>query len=77
MTADAPRENLAPAASEAVFSHQGVRAELGLPTFADAKLRLRDDLAFLICASGEVSVTWRRQRNDEANLIKYAGLIEC
>jgi ATP-dependent helicase/nuclease subunit B len=65
----ADREHLAPAASTAVFSHQGVRAELGLPTFTEAAARLRDDLAFLLAASGEVTATWQVLRENEANLL--------
>ena len=64
----ADREHLAPAASRAVFSHQAVRAELGLPTYVEASARLRDDLAFLLASCGEASVTWQTLHGDEANL---------
>jgi ATP-dependent helicase/nuclease subunit B len=64
----ADREHLAPAPSRAVFSHQAVRAELGLPTFAEASARLRDDLAFLLASCVEVSASWQTLRGDEANL---------
>ncbi len=65
----ADRDHLGPAASQAVFGSQAVRAELGLPTLAEAQARLRDDLAFLLVAADEVTATWQRLRGEEENLL--------
>lgn len=64
----ADRDNLAPAVCRAVFANQAVRAELGLPVAAQARARLRDDLAGLIACCGEVTATWQLMRENEANL---------
>ena len=62
-------DNLAPVLSRAVFSNQTVRSDLGLSLSAEATARLRDDLAGLIAACGEVTATWQTMRGDEANLL--------
>lgn len=64
----ADRDNLAPDIPRAVFSNQAVRAELGLPGAAASRARLRDDLAGLVAACDEVTVTWQHMREDEINL---------
>ncbi|HMM54947.1 MAG TPA: PD-(D/E)XK nuclease family protein [Candidatus Desulfobacillus sp.] len=63
------RDNLAPQRSRAVFDHPAVREDLGLSLPAEARARLRDDLAGLVASCGEVTATWQLRRDDEQNLL--------
>lgn len=62
----ADTEHLAPPSTAAWLSHAGVRRELGLPGLELERLRLQEDLAGLILASGETVIAWQSQRRDEA-----------
>jgi len=53
----------------ALFFNQGVRAELGLPTRADALREIEEQFAALIAMSGELTVTRQRTVDGEANLL--------
>ncbi len=64
----ADRQHLVPPRLRGVLGHDGLKRELGLPDAQCAATQLRDDLAGLICCSGEVVFSWQAQRNGEANL---------
>ncbi|TVT50338.1 MAG: Inactivated superfamily I helicase [Denitromonas halophila] len=49
----------------AIFVHDGVRQELGLPGRADGLQRLRDDLTMLIAGCGRVVFTWQQLRDGD------------
>ena len=49
----------------AIFIHDGVRQELGLPGRADGLQRLRDDLTMLIAGCGRVVFTWQKLRDGD------------
>ena len=53
----------------AMFFNQGVRAELGLRTRADAVREMEAALRQLIVSCDDVLVTWQRTRDGEANLL--------
>jgi ATP-dependent helicase/nuclease subunit B len=53
----------------AMLFNQGVRAELGMPTWAESVREMEQDLAGLIASCGEVVVTWQRLRGGERNLL--------
>jgi len=52
-----------------LFFNQGVRAELGLPTRADALAELQTALGDLICTADETVVTWQGRVDGEPNLL--------
>jgi ATP-dependent helicase/nuclease subunit B len=52
-----------------LFFSQGVRAELGLPTWPERVDEMVEALAALVAGSGEVAVTWQRMIAGEGNLL--------
>lgn len=52
----------------ALFFNQGVRAELGLPTWAERVQEMEQDLAALIAANPRIVVTWQSMLGGERNL---------
>lgn len=52
-----------------LFFNQGVRAELGLPTWAERVRELEDQLAQLIATCGAVVLTWQRALGGEPNAL--------
>ncbi len=61
-------DNLAAETPRPIFAHEAVRAELGLPSQAEARARLQDDLACLISMSERVMVSWQHLRAGEVIL---------
>ena len=51
------------------FFKQSVRAQLGLPSFADRLRLLEQDLGDLMAGGAEVLVTWQASKNAEPNLL--------
>ena len=64
----ADAEHLAPPNPPAWLAHAGLRRQLGLPELATERVRLREDLAGLLLASGESAIAWQAARRDEALL---------
>lgn len=52
-----------------MFLNQRVRSELGLPGAADRGQDLQRMLAGVLCRSGQVLISWQRNRRGEPNLI--------
>lgn len=84
----ADRERLRPELPRGLLAHTRTREELGLPGLAQARARLRDDLASLVMHAGELVLTWQSQREGEPNLpavdidllalaIRHCGGPEC
>lgn len=65
----ADEKNLTPTQTSAVFAHDGVRKELGLPTRAEHQARLREDLAWLVCSCPNIVLAWQKWREGEAQLL--------
>lgn len=55
-----------------LFFNQGVRAELGLPTWSERVREMEDQLAALVASAGAVVVTWQRMLGGEHNLLAPA-----
>lgn len=52
-----------------LFFNQGVRAELGLPTWAERVYEIEDQLAYLIASCSTVAATWQRAMAGETNAL--------